>query len=141
MKNILAITLLFCIIGCASRQLPLIQFRDVEKQTVNNNRVLFICDVDINPLFIREGTRPKEVITIQSFGRTYVTAEGFKNLYRIVPNTDQHVSYEIVKLNRTEALPFEKVKFVWAENEQVTFKWKDSGGVYENTIDKKGKAR
>ena len=126
--------------GCACN-LKLTQFRDVETQPVVKNRALFQLDLDLTPILEKEGVQPIQIASIQSFGRIYFTAEGFRNLYYLVPGGARQADFRMVKLRRAGVQPFQNVALDWAEKEQISFTWQDAEGAHTNVIDKKGKAR
>lgn len=138
MVRILLAACLFA--GCAGN-LKMTQFHDVEKQPMVKSRAVFQIDLDLSPILEQEGTQPQEILSIRSFGRTYFTANGFKNLYYVVPNGCREADFRKVKLKRPNELPFENVQLDWAEKEQISFTWHDSEGAHSNVISKNGKAR
>lgn len=147
MNKIFALRLttgIFCLalllLNCSSAILPLIQFQDIHKQELLKNRAVFNLDIDMTPILNLEGVTPKDVISIESYGRIYLTAEGFKNLYCIIPHDTKASKYIAVKLKREKILPFQKIKFEWAENDELSFTWEDQEGANANVINKKGKA-
>lgn len=135
------LTLGTCLLLQCSPGLSVLQFQDVERIKLVKSRAAFTMDLDLTPILEAENAQPPQILTIKSHGKTYVTAKGFKNLYAVVPKSAKASSFCVVKLTRDEVAPFNEVKFQWAENETVTFKWKDKNGSHANTIDKKGKAR
>ena len=136
---LIAATLLLGLAGCGTT-LPVTQFQDVRKQSVTKDRAVFDMDVSLYPIIEKEGITPRQAVSIKSYGRVYVSAVGFKNLYCITPKGTKTAACRVVKLKRDSVLPFSRVVFEWAANDEITFKWQDTEGVHTNVINKKGKA-
>lgn len=127
--------------GCSSNQVQLRPYQDISKQKPRENRISVQEDMDLSRIMQIEGTQPEEIQTIKAWGILYVTAVGFKNLYKILPDDKKTCRFKSVKLEREQVLPFKEIKFDWAENNRVSFQWVDEQGAHTNVLDKKGKAR
>jgi hypothetical protein len=120
---------------------PLLQFQDIQKQTLHKNRLSFQNDIDITPILALEDVSAQKITSVKTYGKMYVVAEGFKNLYCVLPKNTKEMKLKVIKLKRKNILPFQNPEMEWTENDQIIFKWTDSEGVHENVIDSKGKAR
>ncbi len=131
---------LVLVTNCA-KTIPVTQFQDIKKQKLNKSRVVFEYDVDLSTILEAENVVPKQIISVKSHGKTYITGKGLSNLYIIEPSSGTKAKFKPVKLVRNAILPFKSVKLDWAENEQISFIWEDEEGTHTNVIDKKSKAK
>lgn len=133
--------ILVLMFGCSSGGLPVLQFLDVTPQRLNGTRAVFTMDLNLKPILDAEGAHPEEIISITSYGITYFTAKGFKNLYYLVPGDSRQTGYKAVQLVRENSHPFAEVNLEWTKSDQFIIKWQDQDGTHKNTIGPDGKAR
>ena len=147
MKYIFTCIIIILAIGCAGKLIKFDQYSEVMSLKVEPDNSVFIGEDDnftgvlfIGPIFTEENISPKKVKLIKNYGKYYLCAENFRNVWIIEPKNDgKSAGYKAIdatpgeKDDRYSGIGFSR--YGSKENVNIKFKF-NSKTVF---IDRKGK--